>query len=151
MRTCCQTSEIYVTRGDVLRIEEHTGQSDFHEYRTPDNPVYVHADQYDDPVWFENVFEPDGSRRVLKRKEGGDCTFLGSAGCVLPLETRPLICRLYPFDYNHEGLLPELAKGCPLELLKQGQGLIDALEMNRGDALRWHAQLYKELQLERTS
>jgi len=67
------------------------------------------------------------------------------AGCVLPLEIRPLICRIYPFDYDHNGLLPELAKGCPVELLRQGQDLIAALEMDSADAKRWHRQLYAEL------
>jgi Fe-S-cluster containining protein len=149
MRTCCQTAEVYVTRGDLLRIEEHTGRTDFSEYRVPENPIYSHAEQDDDPVWRDNVFQPDGSRRVLKRQEGGDCTFLGEAGCTLPLEVRPLICRIYPFDFDHTGLLPALARGCPVELLQQGQGLIEALEMNRADAERWHAQLYGELPLEK--
>jgi hypothetical protein len=89
MKTCCQTAEVYVTRGDVRRIEEHSGRTDFHEFRQPENPIYQPDDQFDDPVWQENVFQPDGSRRVLKREAGGDCTFLGSAGCTLPLEVRP--------------------------------------------------------------
>ena len=143
MKTCCQTSDIFVTRGDVARIEAHTQQSGFTEYRAPKNPNY--ADQDDDPVWRDNVFQPDGTRRVLKKQASGDCTFLGSAGCVLPLEVRPLICRIYPFDYNADGLQDDLAEGCPLELLPLGQGLIEALDMNRGSAERWHQQLYAEL------
>jgi Fe-S-cluster containining protein len=145
MRTCCQTAEVYVTPGDVRRIEEHTGQNGFYEFRQPENQVYVHEDVYEDPVWQEHVFREDGSRRVVKRQESGDCTFLGPAGCVLPLEIRPLICRIYPFDYDHNGLLPELAKGCPVELLRQGQDLIAALEMDSAEAKRWHRQLYAEL------
>ena len=53
---------------------------------------------------------------MLKRQPDGDCTFLGEQGCVLPLETRPLICRLYPYDYSEQGIRDELAAGCPLEL-----------------------------------
>lgn len=143
MKTCCQTAEIYVTRGDLRRIEQHTGEDGFFEFRRPDNAEY--ADQDDDPVWRDNVFRPDGTRRVLRRRPGGDCTFLGAAGCTLPLEVRPLICRLYPFDYTADGLLDELAIGCPLDLLPPNQGLIEALAMNRADAQRWHAQLYAEL------
>jgi Fe-S-cluster containining protein len=143
MKTCCQTADIYTTLGDVRRIEEFTGQAGFTEFRAPANPDY--ADQDDDPVWRDNVFRADGTRRVLKKKTSGDCTFLGNAGCVLPLETRPLICRIYPFDYTAEGILPELAPGCPLELLRPGQGLIEALDMKRNDAERWHKQLYEEL------
>ncbi|MEX2173135.1 MAG: YkgJ family cysteine cluster protein [Pirellulaceae bacterium] len=143
MKTCCQTTEIFVTRGDVARIAEHSGQGDFFEFRRPVNPDY--ADQDDDPAWRDNVFQADGSRRVLKKQAAGDCTFLGSAGCTLPLETRPLICRIYPYDYDAAGIQHDLAPGCPLELLRPGLTLIDELAMNRADAERWHQQLYAEL------
>ncbi len=144
MKTCCQTCEIFTTPGDLRRIEQHTGRSDFWEYRQPANPAY--ADQDDDPIWRDNVFEADGSRRVLRKQASGDCAFLGSAGCVLPLEIRPLVCRIYPFDYTADGLVDELSEGCPLELLRPGQGLIEALDMNRVDAERWRSQLYAEIQ-----
>jgi Fe-S-cluster containining protein len=147
MKTCCQTCDIFTTRGDVARIEAHTGQTGFTEFRPPKSPDY--ADQDDDPLWRDNVFQADGTRRVLKKQASGDCTFLGSAGCTLPLEVRPLVCRIYPYDYTAEGIQDDLAPGCPLELLAPGQGLIEALEMSRADAERWHEQLYAELQRER--
>jgi Fe-S-cluster containining protein len=146
MKTCCQTADIYTTLGDVRRIEEYTRTTGFTEFRAPSNPAY--GDQDDDPIWRDNVFRPDGTRRVVKKQANGDCTLLGPAGCILPLETRPLICRIYPFDYTAEGLLDELADGCPIELLRPGQGLIEALAMNRADAERWRQQLYDELQRE---
>jgi uncharacterized protein len=148
-RTCCQTAEVFVTRGDVRRIEAHTAATGFWEFRPPADPVYLHLEDDDDPLWRDNVFQPDGSRRVLRKQPGGDCTFLGPAGCTLPLEVRPLICRIYPFDYTADGIQDDLAPGCPLELLPPGQGLIEALTMNRADAERWHAQLYAELRQER--
>jgi Fe-S-cluster containining protein len=89
--------------------------------------------------------QPDGKRRVLRRQENGDCTFLGSAGCVLPLETRPLLCRLYPFDFNQTGIKTYLANGCPMELLQNGESLVLALDMNKKDAERWHQMLYQEI------
>ena len=146
MKTCCQTSEVYTSPGDVKRIAEFTGRDDFAHFQQPDNPVYLEQD--DDPVWLKHVFRADGTRRVLMRRDNGDCTFLGEQGCVLPLETRPLICRLYPFDYTAEGLRDELAKGCPVELLPKGQGLLEALDIKRIDALRWHRQLYEEVRSE---
>lgn len=149
MKTCCQTSEVYATPGDAQRIAEFIGRDDFYEYREPDDPVYLQEDG--DPIWIENVIRPDGTRRVLKRKPGGDCTFLGDAGCVLPLETRPLICRIYPFDYTADGLRDELANGCPMELLPAGQSLLDALDIKRTDAERWHKQLYVEVLTERNA
>lgn len=141
--TCCQRTEIYTTPEDQQRIAEFTGRDDFTEFLPAKNEAY--ADQDDDPVWRDHVFRSDGRRRVLKHQPNGDCTFLGEKGCVLPLETRPLICRLYPYDYTAEGILDVLAEGCPLELLEPGQGLIDALAMNIDDARRWHRQLYEEV------
>jgi Fe-S-cluster containining protein len=145
-KTCCQRCEIYVTPNDVDRITQHAQRSDFFEYRVPHDPDY--ADQDDDPTWRDHVFRQDGTRRVLKRQDNGDCTFLGPRGCVLPLETRPLVCRLYPYDYTERGIEAELSEGCPLELLRPGQGLIEALDMNLVDAQRWRSQLYEEIRLE---
>lgn len=145
-KTCCQFSEIFTTRGDVQRIEAHTDRRGFTEFRVPDNPEYL--DQDDDPVWRDNVFRRDGSRRVLRRLPNGDCTFLGDRGCTLPLEVRPLVCRLYPYDYTSEGIRDELQHGCPVQLLAPGQGLIEALDMNIDDARRWHGQLYEEIEME---
>jgi uncharacterized protein len=146
MKTCCQTSEVYTTLGDVERISKHSGKNGFTEFRAPTNPNY--SDQDDDPIWNKGVFRTNGERRILKRKPNGDCTFLGNAGCELPLEIRPLICRIYPYDYTAYGLREELAPGCPTELLAEGQGLLEALQIPREDAVRWHAQLYHEIQLE---
>ncbi|MEZ6076608.1 MAG: YkgJ family cysteine cluster protein [Pirellulaceae bacterium] len=146
MKTCCQTSEVYATPGDVKRIQQHSGRSDFTVFQAPDDPVYLQQD--DDPEWLNNVFRADGTRRVLKRHDNGDCTFLGEAGCVLPLEVRPLICRIYPYDYTAAGLREELARGCPLELLPEGQELLEALDISRDDAVRWHALLYEEIKQE---
>jgi Fe-S-cluster containining protein len=145
-RTCCQRCEIYATPGDVHRIREYTGLAEFTEFGIPKDPSY--GDQDDDPLWDQHVFRADGSRRVVKRQANGDCLFLGERGCILPLETRPLICRIYPYDYTEKGIDADLAEGCPLELLRSGQGLIDALDMNLEDARRWHRQLYQEIQLE---
>lgn len=150
MRTCCQTCEIYVSPGDRRRIAAHTGRDDFHEFRRPANEDYL--DQDDDPAWRDHVFRADGARRVLRRQQTpgveGNCVFLGERGCVLPLETRPLVCRLYPFDYNESGVLDDLSPGCPLELLRPGQGLIEALDMSLDDARRWRRQLYEEIREE---
>jgi Fe-S-cluster containining protein len=138
--------QILVTRRDVLRIEAETKRSDFFEFRRPDDPTYL--DQDDDPIWRDNAFQPDGTRRVLKKQANGDCTFLGPAGCILSIEARPLVCRLYPFDYTAEGLHIELAPGCPLELLLPGQELIPTLGMDRAAAEVWRQQLYEELKHE---
>jgi Fe-S-cluster containining protein len=145
-KTCCQVSEVYATPGDVQRISEFTGRDDFTEFRAPANALY--ADQDDDPLWRDRVFREDHTRRVLKREPDGDCTFLTEHGCQLPYETRPLVCRLYPYEYTEDGIADDLADGCPLELLLPGQGLIEALDMNIENARRWHRMLYDEILLE---
>ena len=145
-KTCCQMCEIYVTPGDVERIQMFTGRHDFYEFRLPQNPRYL--DQDDDPEWARCVFRPDGSRRVLRRTESGDCVFLGTCGCQLPWEVRPLVCRLYPVEYTATGLKTDLADGCPVDLLPPGQDLLSALGMTWAQAEVWHRQLYAEIRME---
>jgi|JI10StandDraft_1071094.scaffolds.fasta_scaffold181542_2 Fe-S-cluster containining protein len=145
-KTCCQVSEIYCGAADKQRIAEYTGRTDFYTFVVAEGDW---APGDDDPPWRDLAFRPDGSRRILARRADGDCTFLGSAGCTLPMETRPLICRLYPFDYDHQGLRPQLSHHCPTQLMKPGETLLGALDMTREVAERWRAQLYRELELER--
>ena len=145
-RTCCQDTEIYVTLGDIERIERHTGRSDFFEYRRPADPVYL--DQDDDPLWRDNVIQPDGTRRVVKALPDGDCTFLGPAGCTLSLDARPLVCRLYPYHYTETVIEEEPEPGCPVELLRPNQHLYSTIQMNIQDVRQWHAQLYAEIRAE---
>lgn len=147
METCCKTSEVYITPGDLERISRHSGDKDFHEFKAPTDPVYL--DKGDDPAWLHFVFRDGGTRRVLKRRKDGACTFPGAAGCDLPLDIRPLICRIYPFDFNEEGLYEELARGCPTELLREGRGLLEELNMEIDSPRLWHKQLYEEIRLER--
>ncbi len=41
MKTCCQTSEVHATSGDVQRISQYTGKTDFTEYQVPENQDYL--------------------------------------------------------------------------------------------------------------
>lgn len=151
-QTCCQWAEIYITPGDCFRIaaalkrgSAGVEQGEFYHFVAPENPVYL--DQDDDPLWEECVFRPDGTRRVLKQVNGS-CPFLGQMGCLLDMQTRPLICRLYPFSYNAEGITEELSSGCPEYLLEPGESLLAVLNMNKEQALLWHEQIYREIQEE---
>ena len=145
--TCCQgiDRDIYITKGDLDRIKGFWGRDDFYEFRRPTDPDY--ADNDDDPVWAACVFRPDGSRRVLKKTSAG-CCFLKTDGCVLPLHIRPLVCRLYPYDYNCDGFYEAFADGCPVNLLPQGRTLDQCLGMNPSEARGWHQALYAEILLE---
>jgi len=147
-KTCCQITEIYVTQGDVARIQAATGESDFHEFRVPENPDYL--DQDDDPLWARFVFRFDHSRRVLKHRENSDCHFLTSQGCRLPLETRPLVCRIYPYAYRDGHLTGVEGILCPIHLLEPGQTLTATLGMEHTEEpSRWVSQLYLEIRAEK--
>ena len=141
--TCCQKTDIYVTLGDVRRIEAASSSTRFTEYRAPEDASYDQT--IEDPFWQHHVFQPDGTRRVLKQQPNGDCYFLGPQGCTLAATVRPLICRLYPFDYTVDGIKERPAGGCPVELLRPQQQLLQVLGMDRDEAERFRAQLYAEL------
>ncbi len=145
-RTCCQIAQVYVTAGDVSRIAAHVGRDDFYGFVHPDDPDY--ADHPDDPLWLAAVFRADGRRRILTRGQNDECPFLGPRGCALDVETRPLVCRLYPFRYTEAGLGDLSAHHCPTHLLPVGACILSALGMDRAAALRWHALLYDELRAE---
>ncbi len=141
-KTCCQEREIFVTPGDRERIAVDSGLKDFWEYRSPADPSYL--DQDDDPVWLHSVFRGDGTRPILKRQPSGDCGFLGPAGCRLPLEVRPLVCRLYPYEYTAAGIIG-VGSDCPNEVIPPGSSILTVLDMRAADAVRWHRTLYGEL------
>jgi len=141
-RTCCQQREIFVTVGDRERIAAQTGEQDFWEYRTPADPSYL--DQNDDPTWLNLVFRPDTSRPILKRQENGDCRYLGPTGCRLAVEVRPLVCRLFPYEYTASGITG-VSKDCPKQVIPPGSTILTVLDMRAADAIRWHRTLYGEL------
>lgn len=145
-QTCCQCRDVYVTLQDVQRIGALAGRVDFWEFRIPQNPDYLDAG--DDPLWLERVVRVDCSRRVLKQQPNGDCHFLGQAGCCLPLEVRPLVCRLHPLEYDERGIKPSLAGECPWDLLLPERPKLSAVSLSKADAERWHRQLYEEVRQE---
>lgn len=144
--TCCQF-EIFTSAADVERIMAYTGRDDFFEYKVPVDAGYLpHPDV--DPVWAAKAFRADGSRRVLRRTDDGNCPFLQSEGCTLPMAVRPVVCRLFPLDYTDKGVLDQYSEGCPLELLALGETLLGAIGMDVDQGRVWQRQLYDELQHE---
>ena len=142
-KTCCQNHEIYLTRYDVERISAHTGRDDFFEYKVPQDVGYLPDPS--DPIWSRHAFRQDYSRRILRFSGSGDCPFLAQCGCSLPLLIRPLVCRLHPHHYDHQGLCG-LEHECPQDLLGPGQDLLTALQMSDLEPARgWREQLYQEL------
>lgn len=149
-QTCCQRAEILLTREDVRRIGTYTGRADFYEFRPPTDPAYLEHDE-EDPNWLAYTFEPDGTRRILRKTPDG-CTFLGAEGCTLPEFVRPLVCRLYPFKFTERGITGEAPDYCPTRLfLRPGaeHTMITVLGMSLADGQKWHEMLYRELRTQR--
>lgn len=128
-----------------------TGRTDFWERRVPENDVYRQADP-NDPNWRRWTTDEEGRRRQLRRHPDGDCFFLGSHGCTLDLESRPLVCRLYPFAYDERGVHGIDDAYCPVEALVgrdvPGATMLTVLGMVPADGRRWHRMLYDELRQE---
>ncbi|RJQ65448.1 MAG: hypothetical protein C4519_27975 [Desulfobacteraceae bacterium] len=143
-RSCCQEHEIYVTWGDCRRIFKYLQRKDFFEYRKCANGAY--ADQHDDPIWQQHIFRPDGSRRVLKQTANGDCILLTPSGCRLPLEVRPLICRLYPHLYSAEGIDRQWDLECPATRSSAPAVIETGIAgVAQNEAAQWHQLLYDEV------
>lgn len=141
-KTCCQQTDVLLTVGDLLRIREHRGQDDFWEWRPPRDLNCVGEEE--DPHWRAYTVKPDGKRRVLRHIGAEDCFFLAPRGCTLPLDVRPLICRLHPVSYTENGITGT-ATACPTHLLAEGGELLAAVGVDLEAARNWHVQLYVEL------
>ena len=138
--SCCVNMQIYLTGGDINRIQAATGKRDFIRYEKPWS--WCERDGTD-LQWKEHVLGCD-RRRVVKRRTDGSCHFLGEKGCVLDLETRPLVCRLYPFEYMPEGI-SGLHPGCPASKSDHPEEALEEMGMQSDRVAAWHTALYAEL------
>jgi uncharacterized protein len=144
---CCRGVEIYLTAGDVSRITGylHNSQESFCSFVTPTG---IYADGGGDPAWVPLVVRPDGTRRIVKSLEDGSCVFLTPTGCSLPLNVRPLLCRIHPYDFDHEGLR-SIDPTCPIATMSNGHEALKLLGMPLHDVTAWHRTLYTEILQER--
>lgn len=132
-----------MTKGDAERIAAVVGHNDFSEYKAIPKGI----DLSSDPVW-ALAFDKELRRRIVRRNEDGDCSFLGENGCRLSMETRPLICRLYPFEYDAVGIKGVTANYCPEPESCNAPLLLALLGMNREEAEVWRTMFYDELREE---
>jgi Fe-S-cluster containining protein len=144
-KTCCQGTDVLLTRGDLVRITAHTRRTDFYEHRKPCDPTCL--GEQDDPNWLLYTMRADGTRRVVQHSPSGDCLFLTPTGCSLPAEVRPLICRLHPLTYT-EARICGSSPDCPVGLLDAGEEFLHAVGVNPADGEVWQAKLYRELREE---
>lgn len=144
-QSCCRNVHIYLTCGDVERIACFQKTDDFY-HLAPLTPDY--EDGGGDPAWNPAILDETGRRRVVRQKGNSDCCFLTETGCRLPSDVRPLLCRIYPYDFR-EGALCGISSACPVAGESQWLGILEASEMKQTNARDWVAQLYEEIHAER--
>jgi Fe-S-cluster containining protein len=114
---CCRDPLLPLTDGDVRRITRRTGDS------AADIVTWVDRDGIDmddEPEAF--VMLRQGKRVMVLRHERGGCRYLGEDARCTIYTSRPLGCRIYPFDpdFSSKGKLVRLkiveATPCPYEL-----------------------------------
>lgn len=113
---CCTEVVCLPTPWDVKRIIRETGAdpNEFLEFLTEDEVDDV---EEDDPTWLE----VNGDRYVMALKRGKrGCYFLDKkTGYCSIYESRPILCRLYPFklqetqDGDFRGFTLHSDVGCP--------------------------------------
>ena len=145
--SCCRNRQILLTHYDIERIQRATGNLDFYIYEMPE-PDYIEQD--DDPIWNVITLLDDGTRRVIKRRPGGDCRFLYNHVCSLSVEVRPLICRIHPYLYD-ETNLQGFHAACSIFRRPDAALILEKINMPVYKAEGWRRQLYHELVIEKAA
>jgi Fe-S-cluster containining protein len=145
--SCCQNFQIPLTDGDVLRISTYRGNRDF---LSVEPPVPEEIEPVYDPTWLPRLLRQDHLVRVLARTPEKKCVLLTENGCCLPLEQRPLICRLHPYTYTEHGPMG-IDPSCPISKSPDGLALLESMQMPVSRAKGWVTLLYEELQESRPS
>lgn len=150
--TCCEDvrSEIGVTSGDIRRILEFTGRNDFYHLMPVleenkyilENPANIEKGS---EVYVRYFFDDQGRRNVLKKNEKKACCFLSQDGCALPLDIRPIMCRLYPYHWDDDGNIEITAFGCPKSLFKDEQEIRAELCIPEEEAKKLITVFYAEI------
>ena len=135
-----------LTGGDVARIRAATGKPErFFVDLEPFTPEQAHAHAQLRPANAHAVTA--GVRQHLRAKDGA-CVFHDAAsGCTLNTATRPLACRLYPFEIDALGHLGVAVAGrCHAEeTLGALPELLEAMQISAAKVLALHRQLCREL------
>ena len=114
---CCREPLLPLTDADVVRISQGTGD------RPQDFVRFVARDAIDldeEPEAFAHLRQ--GRRVMILRHQGGGCRYLGADARCTIYESRPIGCRIFPFDptWNSKGGLRRLrlidAADCQYEL-----------------------------------
>ncbi|MBN2065048.1 MAG: YkgJ family cysteine cluster protein [Sedimentisphaerales bacterium] len=146
-QSCCEGKQIYITLGDVQRIREFGIKEEFHTFE-PLGEDYLTGGG--DPGWNPLILNEDGNRRILAVKADGNCMFLSDKGCTLPGNVRPLLCRIYPYDFTGPSITG-MCQGCPISKQENWLDILNSSQMNLETAKAWVEQLYDEIYQERAA
>jgi Fe-S-cluster containining protein len=114
---CCKDPLLPLTDQDVVRITERTGDEAREFVRWVDRNG---IDMDDEPEAFVRLRQ--GKRVMIMRQGAGGCHYLGKDDRCTIYASRPLGCRIFPFDpsYKKDGKLRRLkliqATDCQYEL-----------------------------------
>lgn len=140
-KACCKGYQIYLTPGDVSRISDYLNSSDFY---TVEPPVLSDIEPDYDPLWLPMIMSEDRQVRVLKRGADKQCSLATDKGCQLPLDRRPLVCRLFPYYYLEDGILG-IDAACPISNDCNWRTVLNRMDMDEVKAKSWVDLLYKEI------
>jgi len=123
---CCREPLLPLTDQDVRRIAQRTGDRPRDIVRWVDRNG---IDMDDEPEAFAMLRQ--GKRVMVLRHQNGACRYLGEDARCTIYSSRPLGCRVYPFDpdFDRRGKLVRLrivkATECPYEL--DGKNSVDEI------------------------
>ena len=150
--SCCKEPLLPLTDADVRRISERTRDSAADIVKWVDKGG---IDMDDEPEAFATLRQ--GKRVMVLRHENGGCRYLGDDNRCTIYTSRPLGCRVYPFDpdFKRDGTLKRLkiveATECPYELDgKNDVDTIRALDERYQEAHRKYNERVAEWNKEQT-
>jgi len=146
-KTCCQLGSgvVLITDGDIKRISSFTKDVYFWKFEEPKDYLLNRIKSSYDPKMRFYALSNDFKVQTLKHKENGDCIFLSISGCALPMEIRPLHCRIHPYEFVEEQVVGITFAHCPVHLLEKRGDLPDELNIRYDDAEKWVKMFYGEL------
>lgn len=151
-KTCCEREATWValTERDITRISRFSGREDFFAWEPVEEElkdVYANPFCYeeDDHIYVKYLFNDQGCRPVLKKNSDHSCCLATPTGCSLPHDLRPLLCRIYPYDWNDRLEIWVDGGYCPERLFRNEEDMIKKIGLSREDALELIKQFYAEI------